>query len=202
MRAILGQLSEEDKREDKLPYKLYAHLQARGKSVHLAQSERASIGMSEIPHIFLWTVDEADGKSSIIIEPNFKAAFRVGRAARRYEELLGEVPDVVCARQDRLKALVEFLCEQLASSFADLGMDIPPWRRAPSVLAKWQLFPRGDQNGRHAAEVTNLGTAAPGHSDSNASNRELGRKKQPEEDSQGQGKRRTLHGGHRLGVPR
>lgn len=128
-------------------YTVYSQLLAKGWDAELVYPN-VTAAMSEStvlepPQPFLVVRDAGmvgeSCSSRVIVEPSFKAHFKLGKATSEYMEILQNVPDVVCAGESRFFSLIRFLCERMASTFEELGMDLPPWRRSRSILAKWTL---------------------------------------------------------------
>jgi hypothetical protein len=74
-----------------------------------------------------------------IVEPQLRSHFEVGRPSPLYRRLLDDLPDVFVGGASELCAVVEFLCDQMSTSFQECGMSVPPWRSARALLSKWSL---------------------------------------------------------------
>lgn len=146
----LEELSESQSVDERLPNALIEPLRSKGLDVRMEQG--GGTASSEPTHTFLIAVPPgAPTSERVLIEPAFKAHFRLGRATAPYERILEYVPEVVCANEERFRALVEFLCERLASSFTESGMETPPWRRTRAVLSKWRIAQRSNPSNRCAS---------------------------------------------------
>lgn len=89
-------------------------------------------------HEFLTVRGRDDCKGmDFIIEPSFRCHFEIAHPAPEYKVLLDAVPSVFVGRPSQLTRLVESLCAEIAISFQNQGMALPPWRRTDSVLSKW-----------------------------------------------------------------
>jgi uncharacterized protein (TIGR01615 family) len=74
-----------------------------------------------------------------IVEPHLRQHFEVGRPSPLYRRLLDDLPDVFVGGAEQLAVVVEFLCDQMSTSFMECGMSVPPWRSARALLSKWSL---------------------------------------------------------------
>lgn len=95
--------------------------------------------LRSLRHSFL-TVSVAgpSGSLSYVLDPRFREQFEIAHATPRYSRVLAAVsPEVVCS-QDRLNKVVELLCSEMASAFAQTGTPLPPWRQHAAMLSKWQ----------------------------------------------------------------
>ena len=155
MLDALDCMSESERSDGQsLPRSLAERLHSRGLNVHLEQSTNSHGSSSELSHCFLSVLPPGGlDEERVLVEPAFKAHFRLGRATAPYEQLLAELPEHLSATEDRFRSLVEFLCKRLASSFAETGMEIPPWRRTHAMLSKWRIgersAPASRRSGHH-----------------------------------------------------
>jgi uncharacterized protein (TIGR01615 family) len=77
-----------------------------------------------------------------VIDPHFQAQFIVAAPSARYRQVLDAVPEVFVGPEPQLLALVDLLCREMAASFKQLQVVMPPWRQPASILSKWQPSPR------------------------------------------------------------
>lgn len=56
--------------------------------------------------------------------------------------LVTTIPDIFIGSMARLQELVTSMSTAIAHNFADLGVDVPPWRRTTALLARWTLIPQ------------------------------------------------------------
>jgi len=73
----------------------------------------------------------------VIIEPNLRSHFVVGRATEAYKRFVEEVPECFVGSHAQLGEIVSFMCAQMTASFRDVGLDIPPWRQPAALTSKW-----------------------------------------------------------------
>ena len=72
-----------------------------------------------------------------LVEARFRDHFKIPQPTMRYEGLLEMVPEVVVATPSSLSGLVQLVCSEMALAFGQMGLSLPPWRQAKSLLSKW-----------------------------------------------------------------
>lgn len=72
-----------------------------------------------------------------IIEVRFREHFRIPQPTSRYAMLLEAVPEVVIATPTSFSSLVQLICSEMAFAFSQMGLSLPPWRQAKSLITKW-----------------------------------------------------------------
>lgn len=75
----------------------------------------------------------------VIIEPNLRSHFVVGRASSAYKRLVDALPECFVGSYAQLTEVVHFVSTHMMASFRESGMDIPPWRRPEALTSKWTL---------------------------------------------------------------
>lgn len=94
--------------------------------------------LRHLRYSFLFLRTSVDGAlTDLILDLNFRDNFVISHPTRDFERVFEAVPEVFVGTPERLQSLVEFLCHEVAASFAAHGLSMPPWRKAPSLLTKW-----------------------------------------------------------------
>lgn len=75
----------------------------------------------------------------VIIEPNLRSHFVVGRASAAYKRLVDALPECFVGSYAQLTEVVHFVSTHMMASFRESGLDIPPWRRPGALTSKWTL---------------------------------------------------------------
>jgi len=75
----------------------------------------------------------------VIIEPNLRSHFVVGRASSTYKRLVDALPECFVGSYAQLTEVVHFVSTHMMASFRESGLDIPPWRRPEALTSKWTL---------------------------------------------------------------
>jgi len=75
----------------------------------------------------------------LVLEPDIKAHFVISRPSPSYSRLVDALPKCFVGTHGALVKLVDFMCEQMNSSFRESGMSVPPWRKNNAILSKWFL---------------------------------------------------------------
>ncbi|KAG1663369.1 hypothetical protein FOA52_007106 [Chlamydomonas sp. UWO 241] len=73
-----------------------------------------------------------------VVDLRFMEQFQVAQASAEYADLLSILPQEFVGPLPALVSLVTVLCSEMASSFAALGLPLPPWRKKSAMLSKWQ----------------------------------------------------------------
>ncbi|KAG1663368.1 hypothetical protein FOA52_007105 [Chlamydomonas sp. UWO 241] len=73
-----------------------------------------------------------------VVDLRFMEQFQVAQASAEYADLLSILPQEFVGPLPALVSLVTVLCSEMASSFAALGLPLPPWRKKDAMLSKWQ----------------------------------------------------------------
>ena len=141
--AVLAELPDTFRHGDSavLAAAIKKGLRARGHRVELASSRGGcgAAALLNLRHTCLYAPRSHAEGGRVVLEPNFRAQFAIGRPTPAYEAVLGTVPEAFVGTLPRLTALVEAMCEQMAVAFGDTGMSVPPWRQVRSLMSKWQL---------------------------------------------------------------
>ena len=112
----------------------------------------ASDALKKLNHAYLWLppsvrVDDGDthalvyasADERIIIEPNLRSHFVVGRATAQYARLVESLPTAFVGTYAHLSEIVFFMSTHMINSFRESGLDIPPWRRPSALTSKWTV---------------------------------------------------------------
>lgn len=76
-----------------------------------------------------------------VVDPSFLDHFDVPHIhTPRYLSALRQLPDVFVGPACALRALVVDMCKEMEIAYGDVGMPVPPWRRAEAVASKWALL--------------------------------------------------------------
>lgn len=124
---------------------------------------RAALGggascFRNLRHDFLAVRGTGDYEGAeFIVEPRFREQFLISHPTAEYSELLLNVPDVFVGTSARLVPVVQVLCSEMADSFDQMGLTLPPWRRTQSMLSKWMPV--------RAKDTSFSRTSLPEHSD-------------------------------------
>lgn len=106
-------------------------------------SVRTAIGggpscFRNLRHEFLSVTGEDEYKETqLIVDPYFKEQFEIPQPTATYRAVLNLLPQEFVGTASRLVPLVQCLCAEMAASFEVMGLTLPPWRRAQSMLSKW-----------------------------------------------------------------
>ena len=73
----------------------------------------------------------------IILDCKFKEQFKIGNHTPQYQQVHGCLPEVFVGSPERLGALTELLCSEMALTFQERGTRCPPWRQPHTILSKW-----------------------------------------------------------------
>jgi len=82
----------------------------------------------------------------VIIEPNLRSHFVVGRASSAYKRLVDALPECFVGSYAQLTEVVHFVSTHMMASFRESGLDIPPWRRPGALTSKWTLASAAQQS--------------------------------------------------------
>ena len=111
-----------------------------------------SDALKKLNHSFLWlppsvligdsdahALAYASADERIIIEPNLRSHFVVGRATAQYARLVESMPTAFVGTYAQLSEIVFFMSTHMINSFRESGLDIPPWRRPSALTSKWTV---------------------------------------------------------------
>ncbi|GAX75107.1 hypothetical protein CEUSTIGMA_g2551.t1 [Chlamydomonas eustigma] len=73
----------------------------------------------------------------IIIDPCFKDHFHVGGSSEEYKQLVHLLPDIFIGTAEDVDSVAKFLCNEVAISFAYMGLPCPHWRTYRSLVGRW-----------------------------------------------------------------
>jgi uncharacterized protein (TIGR01615 family) len=79
----------------------------------------------------------APNAEEYIVELNFKEQFQIPKPSLTYQKLLDFLPSEFVGTSSSLVPLVQCLCMEMADSFQEQGLTLPPWRRSQAMLSKW-----------------------------------------------------------------
>lgn len=71
------------------------------------------------------------------VDPHFREQFTVSHPTDDYKALLQLVPAVFVGMNARLVQIVTLMCSEMARSFEETQLTLPPWRRPQAMLSKW-----------------------------------------------------------------
>jgi uncharacterized protein (TIGR01615 family) len=104
--------------------------------------------LKTLNHAYLWMpsrarADGADPRACadarVVIEPNLRSHFVVGRATARYARLVECIPTAFVGTHAQLSEIIDFMSTRMVDSFRERGLDIPPWRRPSALKSKWAV---------------------------------------------------------------
>lgn len=72
-----------------------------------------------------------------VVDLRFRDQFEIPHPTPTYQEVLAAVPQVFIGPLSRLQAVVKTLTREMAASFEERGLSIPPWRKFHALLSKW-----------------------------------------------------------------
>lgn len=75
--------------------------------------------------------------------------------------LLDELPCEFVGTAEQLTSLVEFFCDQMATSYSEMGLHTPPWRTVKSMLALWQCSRPGSSSSPSSSSSSHARAAQP-----------------------------------------
>ena len=121
----------------------------RGLNVAASDSSAdAADACTRLAHSYLWlppfaTPSHGEVYASmderVIIEPNLRSHFVVGRASSAYKRLVDALPECFVGSYAQLTEVVRFVSTHMMASFRESGLDIPPWRQPGALTSKWTL---------------------------------------------------------------
>ena len=106
-----------------------------------------SEAIHKLDHAYLWlppdatpfTAEYASTEERIIIEPNLRSHFVVGRATESYARLVDALPECFVGSFKQISEIVHFISSHMLDSFRESGLDVPPWRRPSALTSKWTV---------------------------------------------------------------
>ncbi|GAB4817767.1 hypothetical protein N2152v2_004813 [Parachlorella kessleri] len=105
------------------------------------------------------------GSSTYVVDPNFRDSFVVAHPTTRYSAVLAGLDQEVVATQACLRRAVTILGRELAQSFTEQGVPVPPWRTQQALLSKWQLQHSPGGCGQPLFQDCGVEVGAPGSMD-------------------------------------
>jgi len=72
-----------------------------------------------------------------IVELDFKEHFAIPKPSATYQKLVEFLATEFVGTSSSLVPLVQCLCMEMADSFQEQGLTLPPWRRSQAMLSKW-----------------------------------------------------------------
>jgi len=106
-----------------------------------------SEALHKLDHAYLWlppdatpfAAEYASVEERIIIEPNLRSHFVVGRASESYARLVDALPECFVGSFKQISEIVHFISSHMLDSFRESGLDVPPWRRPSALTSKWTV---------------------------------------------------------------
>jgi len=77
------------------------------------------------------------GTASYIVDIEFRAQFQVAHATPSYQSLVDNMEGEFIGTEQKLRAVIQFLCEEMAIAFREKDVGLPPWRQTSSMMSKW-----------------------------------------------------------------
>ena len=77
------------------------------------------------------------GEASFIVDIEFQAQFQVAHATSTYQSLVDNMEGEFIGTEQKLRSVIQFLCEEMALAFREQDVGLPPWRQTSSMLSKW-----------------------------------------------------------------
>lgn len=71
------------------------------------------------------------------VDIDFRAQFEVARPTTVFNALLQVLPIVYVGKAERLKQVIEIMCDSAKKSLKKMGMHLPPWRKYRYMHTKW-----------------------------------------------------------------
>lgn len=78
-----------------------------------------------------------DKGEAYIVDPSFREHFQIPHPTATYEAIVSRAPAEFVGTSSSLVPLVQCLSMEMAESFQEQGMALPPWRRAQAIMSKW-----------------------------------------------------------------
>lgn len=79
-----------------------------------------------------------DDDYEVIIDIFFKEQFMISRPSERYQNLLSYIPLIYIGSMEQLVKNVDVISQEIAVSFFESKLHLPPWRKRQSLLSKWK----------------------------------------------------------------
>lgn len=127
--------------------KIFARLERA--SSETPKSGDVADALTKLSHSYLWLPPVAVARAvggeyasvddRIIIEPNLRSHFVVGRATPQYARLVEAIPHCFVGSYAQLTEIVNFMSTHMSASFRESGLDVPPWRRPSALTSKWTI---------------------------------------------------------------
>ncbi|CAL0333488.1 unnamed protein product [Lupinus luteus] len=73
----------------------------------------------------------------LLIDIDFRSEFEIARPTGTYKAIHQSLPFIFFGKMDQLAQIVTIVSDAAKQSFKKKGMDVPPWRKADYMLAKW-----------------------------------------------------------------
>lgn len=79
-----------------------------------------------------------EGKPTrVIVDLDFRSQFEVARPTSTYKELIDNLPCIFVGTEEKLEDVISLLCSAAKESLREMGLHIPPWRKASYMQSKW-----------------------------------------------------------------
>lgn len=72
-----------------------------------------------------------------IIDIDFQAQFHVAHPTKHYQALIENMEGEFIGTEQKLRCVIQMLCEEMAQAFREQDIGLPPWRQSASMLSKW-----------------------------------------------------------------
>ncbi len=85
-------------------------------------------------------------KRRILVDIDFRAQFEIACPTQHYTLLVQLLPTVFVGEAEQLQSIVTVMSEAIKRSLKKRGLDLPPWRKAEYIRAKWFSWHRRTTN--------------------------------------------------------
>lgn len=75
--------------------------------------------------------------SEVVVECGFHDHFRIPCATAAYSKLFDQLPAIYVGTTENMSPLVDVISREMARSFLEKGVTMPPWRGAKALMSKW-----------------------------------------------------------------
>lgn len=73
----------------------------------------------------------------VVVECGFHDHFRIPCATAAYSKLFNQLPAVYVGTTENMSPLVDVISREMARSFLEEGVTMPPWRGSKALMSKW-----------------------------------------------------------------
>ncbi|CAK9259168.1 unnamed protein product [Sphagnum jensenii] len=85
-------------------------------------------------------------KRRILVDIDFRAQFEIACPTQHYTLLVQLLPTVFVGEAEQLQSILTLMSEAIKCSLKKRGLDLPPWRKAEYIRAKWFSWHRRTTN--------------------------------------------------------